>query len=146
VPFVIEQHQKNLELGDLMTLNGTFMFCGLIAVALYLRADLGGEEQDCSKSLEYLTLDHQRCVTMYETLATATTILFTGILLAPVFAGTERLRELTLAKLIWTFYFFSGIVVWLLRPCTARAAFIRAEVRRMKRVPDAQEEMTPPCP
>jgi hypothetical protein len=60
-------------------------------------------------------------------------LLFTAALLAPFFAGAERLGELTLAKVIWAFYFFSGIVIWLLRPCMARAAFIRGEVHKLNR-------------
>jgi hypothetical protein len=136
LPFFIERHWSltGFGPGDIVSLSGSFMFAGLIAVALYLRTDLGGTHPSSLEDVDSLMLDHQRCITMYETLANATILLFIAVLLAPLLAGAEHLRELPPAKMIWVFYFFSGIVIWILRPCTARAPFIRAEVHRVNKL------------
>ena len=130
IPFAVQRTTTKLGSSDGISLAASLLFSGMVAVILYLRIDHGpsGKIHQRRRSIESLTLEHQRCMTLYETLATATTLLFTATLLTPVLASSDRLGELTLQKLIWAFYFFSGIVVWLLRPCTARAAVIRLEI------------------
>jgi len=64
-------------------------------------------------------------------MCTGAAVLFVGMFLAPVLGMSEKLGELTLAKLAWAFYWMLGAIVWLLRPCLARAKYIRIELEEL---------------
>ena len=111
----------------------SIMFSFIITVALYTAAFLDTPAGIVygAQSLEALKLEHQSCLTLYQTLATASMLLFLGTLFTPVMNLAHQLGEITLAKIAWAFYCFDGIVIWLLRPCMARAKYIRCEIEKL---------------
>src|ERR1035441_6077182 len=59
-------------------------------------------------------------------------IVFLTALLAPILGGKAGNAEATMARLGWAFYCFAGGIIWFLRPCLARAKYVRFEIEQIQ--------------
>jgi len=111
----------------------SIIFSAIIGVALYLAnfLDTPAGMKIGSRSLESLRLEHQSCLTLYQTIGTASFMLFLGALFTPIFSLNQQAGDMVPGRIGWAFYCFGGMVVWLARPCMARAKYIRFEIERI---------------
>lgn len=129
---------------DGITLVASFAFTFMIALAVYLMLLLNPAHRHRGEllsdgAIEALKLEHQACLTLFEAVCTGAMVLFVTILLAPLLGETKPFGELTSAKLAWAFYWMAGPIIWLLRPCLARAKYIR---NQLETTPTRQQTTT----
>jgi hypothetical protein len=106
------------------------IFSFLIGVVIYLflllRPTLG--PRDSLLEIEALKLEHQSCLVLFQTGGTCMVVVFLGALLTPILGPNVVASRITITRLGWAFYCFAGGIVWFLRPCLARAKYIRAKI------------------
>jgi hypothetical protein len=119
---------------DAAAIVGFLIFSFLIAAVVYLLLLLhpSREHGDPSVKVETLKLEHQACLVLFQTACTAMVIVFLTALLAPILGGRAGNAEATMARLGWAFYCFAGGIIWFLRPCLARAKYIRFEIEQIQ--------------
>ena len=115
---------------DAVSLVGYLIFSFLIGTVIYLllllRPTVG--QKDATLEIEALKLEHQSCLVVFQTGGTCMVVLFLGTLLTPILSANIGASDITIARLGWAFYCFAGGIVWFLRPCLAKARFIRREL------------------
>jgi hypothetical protein len=108
-------------------------FSVLVGLTVYLEMLLrptSGEKVPQFEAVA-LKLEHQACLTLFQTMGTLMGIIFLGTVLAPTVGAGDKLLSVPVAKLLWAFYCFAGTIIWLLRPCLARAKYIRFRLERL---------------
>jgi hypothetical protein len=122
---------------DAISVVGYLIFSFLIGVVIYLRFLLRPTmgPKDEVLEIEALKLEHQSCLILFQTGGTCMVILFLGTLLTPILSASAGTGGITVARLGWAFYCFAGGIVWFLRPCLARAKYIRHELARQRGAP-----------
>lgn len=110
-----------------VSLVAALIFATMIGLAVYLRYLLQGSTglKDRTRRIESLKLEHQACMMLFQTLTTMVGVFFLGTVLSAALNLVERLGRPAFSSLLWAFYCFSGAIIWLIRPCVARAKYIR---------------------
>ncbi len=112
-----------------LSLMASFVFATLIGLAVYLPQLLrpGDAEQRGRAEIRALELEHQACMAMFQAMVSALAALFLGAVFLPAIAAGPQKALLAnpALSITWAFYSFGGCLVWLLRPCLARAKYIR---------------------
>ena len=119
---------------DAAAIVGFLIFSFLIAAVVYLLLLLhpSREHGDPSVRVEALKLEHQACLVLFQTACTSMVIVFLTALLAPILGGKAGNAEAIMARLGWAFYCFAGGIIWFLRPCLARAKYVRFEIEQIQ--------------
>ena len=120
---------------DAAALVAYLIFSFSISVVIYLMRLLTPPDrsEDAPLDLESLRLEHQTCISIFQTAATCMVVLFLGALLSPALgAKTAAGGSVTITMLGWAFYWFAGFIVWFLRPCLDRAKAIRRQLERRR--------------
>jgi hypothetical protein len=119
------------------------IFATMIGLAVYLSCLLEGTTGPKARSLEIesLKLEHQACMTLFQTFTVAVATFFVGVILS-VALDTGKQFGHPVSSLLCAFYYFSGAIIWLIRPCLARAKYIRFLIEQPTREPDTTQRLT----
>ena len=119
---------------DAVSVVAYLIFSFSISVVIYLLRLLtpASHAEDSAHDLESLRLEHQTCISIFQTAATCMVVLFLGALLSPILGAKSGAGEVTITFLGWAFYWFAGFIVWFLRPCLDRAKAIRRQLERRR--------------
>jgi hypothetical protein len=125
IPFLWDLPNK----GDMSNIAIRFMaaliFATVVGLCVYVR-HLLNTPLGLTHSEEYLKLEHQACLTLFQTLTTSVGVFFLAVFLSPALAVSEKAKVDPIGGLCWAFYCFAGAIIWLLRPCVAKAKWTRS--------------------
>ena len=119
---------------DAAELVAYLIFSFSVAVVIYILRflDPPPARDDTPLDIESLRLEHQTCISIFQTGATCMVVMFLGALLSPIMGAKAGTADVTITMLGWAFYWFAGFIVWFLRPCLDRAKSIRRQLEHRR--------------
>jgi hypothetical protein len=113
----------------------TFLMGSVVYLLLLLRAPRSNDFSN--QSIEAMKLEHQSCLTLFQSGATCIVVVFLGAMLSPALGAASLTGTGVVARLGWVFYCFAGGIIWFLMPCLAKAKFLRSELQQSRKQFDA---------
>jgi len=107
-------------------------FAADVGIAAYLLTILSKPDEQKMNSLkiEALKLEHQSCMTLFQTCGSLMGIFFLATFIAPLLNANVSFANVRFVDVMFLFYSLAGFILWILFPCVERAERIRRQLQR----------------